>query len=101
MTAPRAETILVIDDRKELVDGLRLSLEPAGYRVLGAGTGEEGLETARDARPDLIVLDLMLPGIDGFEVCKKLRAGGDQTPVIMLSARSADRPRRRSGEARI
>lgn len=81
-----AETILVVDDEASIRDMLTYNLEKASYRVLVARDGGEALELARKERPDLIILDLMLPGVDGFEVCRELRRQG-QVPVIMLTAR--------------
>lgn len=82
---PDSATILVVDDEPAIVDALRYNLEKALYRVLVARDGERALELALQARPDLIVLDLMLPGIDGLEVCRRLR-GSSQIPIIMLTA---------------
>jgi len=83
------ETILVVDDEKHIVELARLYLEQAGYQVAGARDGQEALTVARRLHPALVVLDLMLPGLDGWEVCKRLRAEND-VPIIMLTARSDD-----------
>lgn len=83
-------TILLIEDEPNLVSGLTDALEHHGYRVLAAGDGENGLELALSGSPDLILLDLMLPRIDGLEVCRELRSRGLQTPVIMLTAKSQE-----------
>jgi DNA-binding response OmpR family regulator len=81
--------ILVIEDEPTLVATLRYNLEREGYQVASASDGESGLTTARAERPDLIVLDLMLPGLDGFEVCRLLRR--DTTvPILMLTAKSEE-----------
>src|SRR6202012_4526750 len=69
--------------------GLELALRRLGYGVHAAETGEAALRDFRDAAPDVVVLDLMLPGLDGFEVCRRLRRGSD-IPVIMLTARGDD-----------
>lgn len=69
--------------------GLQLALQRHGHAVVGAETGEIGLETFADRTPDLVVLDLMLPGIDGFEVCRRIRRTS-QVPIIMLTARGDD-----------
>lgn len=69
--------------------GLELALSRHGHAVLTAGTGEEGLEAFRSGAPDLVVLDVMLPGVGGFEVCRRIRALGD-TPVIILTALGDD-----------
>jgi DNA-binding response OmpR family regulator len=83
------KTILVVDDERHIVDLVRLYLEKEGYAVVAASDGEEAL--ARHARhgPDLVILDLMLPKIDGLEVCREIRRRGD-TPVLMLTARDDD-----------
>mgnify|MGYP001466653793 FL=1 len=85
-------TILVVDDDRKLVDMLRLTLRYEGYQVLTAGDGHAAVATAREQRPDLIVLDWMLPGLDGVGVLKALRGDG-APPVLMLTARDtvADR----------
>ncbi len=85
--------LLVIDDDAQLLAALRRALAYDGYEVDAAATGEEGLRAARDRPPDLVVLDVLLPGIDGLEVCRRLRAGGTDVPVLMLTARDdvADR----------
>ncbi len=83
-----AERILVIEDEPKISDLIKRGLIYEGYTVDVTANGEQGLAQARDNQPDLVVLDLMLPGIDGFEVCKRLRAGGD-VPILMLTARDA------------
>lgn len=80
---------MIIEDDPRLRRGLELALVRLGYDVRTAGTGEEGLARLQDAKPDLVVLDVILPGIDGFEVCRRIRAAG-ATPVIMLTARGDD-----------
>lgn len=82
-------TILVVDDEPAIVDVLTYNLAKLHYRVLVARTGTEALQKAREADPDLIILDLMLPEMDGFEVCKQLRKQGD-VPIIMLTARDEE-----------
>ncbi len=84
--------ILAIDDEKDILKLVQYNLEREGHQVLCAKTGEEGLETARAKKPDLIVLDLMLPGMDGLEVCKLLRANKDtkNIPILMLTAKSSE-----------
>jgi len=81
------ETILVIEDDHSLRDGLVLNFELRGYRVLTAADGEEGMRKAFDASPDLIVLDIMLPGFSGLEILSELRARQENMPVLVLSAR--------------
>ena len=82
--------VLVVDDDAKTVELVRLYLKRDGYRVFTAYDGIEALRLARESRPDLIVLDLMLPGIDGLQVCRTLRAESD-VPIIMLTARTTDR----------
>lgn len=82
--------ILVIEDNRNLATGLRNNLEIEGYRVDVAADGPSGLAQARSTAPDLIVLDLMLPGMDGYRVLKTLREEGIDTPVLILSARGEE-----------
>ncbi len=82
-------SILVVDDERHIVDLLRLYLEKEGFAVIAAGDGEEALALHARHDPSLVILDLMLPKIDGYEVCRELRRRGD-TPIIMLTARSDD-----------
>ncbi len=82
--------ILIVDDEKNIVDILRFNLEREDYEVLGAYDGREGLRLAREGAPDLILLDVMLPYMDGFEVCKALRAEGNSVPIIMITAREGE-----------
>jgi DNA-binding response OmpR family regulator len=81
--------ILIVDDDRKTVDLLRLYLEKDGYQVLAAYDGRQALELARQRRPDLIVLDLMLPMVDGLDICRILRAES-RTPIIMLTARTTE-----------
>ncbi|GAA2783628.1 MULTISPECIES: response regulator transcription factor [Crossiella] len=81
--------VLLIEDDHAVREGLQLALRRQGYTVDAAATGELGLDAWRAQAPDIVVLDLMLPGIDGFEVCRRIRAGGE-VPIIMLTARSDD-----------
>jgi DNA-binding response OmpR family regulator len=85
--AAGAETILVIEDDRSLREGLVMNFQLRGYRVLAAADGEVGARLAFDERPDLIVLDLMLPGLDGFEILGQLREKEVDVPVLILSAR--------------
>ena len=82
-------TILVVDDERHIVDLVRLYLEKEGFRVATAYDGEEALAAHARHDPDLVVLDVMLPKIDGFEVCREIRRRGD-TPILMLTARTDD-----------
>lgn len=84
-----SKRVLVVDDDTKTVELVKLYLNRDGYRVLTAYDGAEALRVARESHPDLIVLDLMLPKIDGFEVCRTLRSESD-VPIIMLTARSTD-----------
>lgn len=83
-------TILVVDDERNILDLAEMYLAKEGYRVLRAGDGQQALALIRQQRPDLVVLDIMLPELDGWEVCRRLRGQGDSTPVIMLTARDDD-----------
>ena len=83
----RGETILVVEDDRSLREGLAMNFELRGYRALTAADGEAGVRLAFDERPDLIVLDLMLPGFDGFEILSQLREREIDVPVLILSAR--------------
>lgn len=82
--------ILVVEDNRNLATGLRNNLEIEGYDVLLAADGTSGLAMARSGDPDLIVLDLMLPGMDGYRVLRSLREEGIDTPVLILSARGEE-----------
>lgn len=80
-------TILVVEDEYAVARGLEYALRQEGYEVTVAGSGEEGLATASELAPDLIILDVRLPGIDGFETLRRLRATGTKAPVLLLTAR--------------
>ena len=81
-------TVLVADDDRKIIDMLRRTLAYEGYRVVTAADGSEALEKARSQRPDVIVLDWLMPGIDGIEVARRIREA-DPTPILMLTARDA------------
>jgi phosphate regulon transcriptional regulator PhoB len=83
------EKILIVDDEKTLVKALKFNLEKEGFRVEEAFDGEEALQKVLEASPDIVVLDLMLPGLDGFEVCRQIRKK-QEIPIIMLTARGDD-----------
>jgi len=83
------KTILVVDDERHIVDLLRLYLEKEGFAVIAAQDGEQALALHARHDPDLVVLDLMLPKADGFEVCREMSRRGD-TPILMLTARDDD-----------
>ncbi len=85
--------ILLIEDARDLAEVVRRELEGAGYDILMAGDGKTGLDLALRFRPDLIILDWMLPGIDGLEVLRRLRAADSPLPVLMLTARSEEADR--------
>ena len=84
------KTVLIVEDEKSIVDIVRFNLEKEGYAVLTAYDGEAGLRTARSGSPDLILLDVMLPKMIGFDVCKLLREEGNNVPVIILTAREEE-----------
>lgn len=86
---PEAELILVVEDDHALREGLAMNFQLRGYRVVTASDGNEGLRLAFNARPDLILLDLMLPGMGGLEILAELRHQGLLVPVLILSARDA------------
>ena len=83
------ELILLVDDEPNIIELAKLYLERDGFRTIAAGDGEQALESARKNSPALIVLDLMLPKLDGYEVCRRVRANSD-VPIIMLTARDED-----------
>ena len=88
--------ILIVDDEADLVSVLRIGLEIEGFEVLAASDGEEGLRKAREEKPDLVVLDLMLPKLDGYRVCRALKFDERYRglPIVILSARSGEQDRR-------
>ena len=88
--APGNAHVLVVDDEPAITDLLATALRYMGYQVTTAATGFAALDAAATAAPDLVVLDVMLPDIDGFEVCRRLRAARDFVPVIFLSARDSE-----------
>jgi len=81
------EKILIIEDEEDLIKGLKLNLSDEGYKVDCALTGPEGLRKAVEETPDLILLDIMLPGMDGLEVCRQLRQKKIAIPILMLTAK--------------
>jgi two-component system alkaline phosphatase synthesis response regulator PhoP len=84
------EKILLIDDEMNILDLARMYLEREGFLVSWATDGLDALDMIKQSHPDLVVLDLMLPGMDGLEICRKLRSEGDQVPIIVLTARDED-----------
>ena len=86
------EKILVVDDEEDILELVRYNLSREGYKIICASSGEEGLKTAKSENPDLIVLDLMLPGVDGLDVTRRLK-GDDTTrkiPIVMLTAKGEE-----------
>ena len=84
------KTVLIVEDEKNIVDILKFNLQRAGYQTLEAYDGEDGLAQALSANPDLILLDVMLPKKNGFDVCRALRDQGSSVPVIILTAREEE-----------
>lgn len=84
------KTILIVEDEQNIVDILSFNLSREGYDTLEAYDGPTGLQLALEQNPDLILLDLMLPGMDGFDVCRKVRESGSSTPILMLTAREEE-----------
>jgi two-component system phosphate regulon response regulator PhoB len=89
------KTVLTIDDEKDLIELVRYNLEREGFRVRGALDGETGLAMALQEKPDVVLVDLMLPGMDGLEVCRRLRADSRTAaiPLIMLTAKAGESDR--------
>jgi two-component system alkaline phosphatase synthesis response regulator PhoP len=87
-----AESILVVEDDEDILELLRYNLGKEGYRVTGAGSGEDALKAMQEKPPDLILLDLMLPDLDGLEVCRRLKQDGRtrHLPIIMLTAKGEE-----------
>ncbi|KAF4515840.1 hypothetical protein B566_EDAN000075 [Ephemera danica] len=92
MSSAPAKKILIVEDEKDILQLIKLYLEKEGYRIVTASTGSEGLAQVRTEKPDLVVLDLMLPEIDGLEICKRLRSSPDTAmlPIIMLTAKAEE-----------
>lgn len=84
--------ILIVDDEEHIVELLKFNLEVKGYKVLCAYDGVDGFNLAKEEKPDLVLLDLMLPGIDGIEVCRRMKSDSElkKTPVIMLTAKNLE-----------
>lgn len=85
-----SELILLVDDEPSIVSLLRMYLERENFRVEASGDGEQALEAVKLLQPTLVVLDVMLPGLDGFEVCRRIRANDDKLAIMMLTARDED-----------
>jgi two-component system, OmpR family, KDP operon response regulator KdpE len=90
--------ILLVDDEAQIRRALRTTLAAAGYQVLEARNGEEALEKVREKKPDLLIVDVNMPGMSGFEVCREIREGSD-APIIMLTVRSGERDKVRALDA--
>lgn len=86
-----SKKVLIVEDEKNIVDILRFNLIHEGYETLEAYDGLRGLQLAREQAPDLILLDLMLPGLDGLSVCRTLREEGNSTPVLIITAREEEK----------
>ena len=86
-----AKTILVVDDDRELSDGMRVVLEREGYRVLQAGNGIQAREAVERHRPDLVILDMMMPRMGGYPVLEHFRDKADAPPIIMITANEGSR----------
>jgi two-component system alkaline phosphatase synthesis response regulator PhoP len=84
------ELIYIVDDEESIIDFVRIYLEKEGFQVKGFKDGRSAFQAIMDSPPDLVVLDVMLPGLDGFEVCRKLRAEENQVPIIMLTAKDEE-----------
>ena len=84
------KTVLIVEDEKNIVDILRFNLQREGYQTCEAYDGADGLEKARTMNPDIVLLDVMLPKMIGFDVCKQLRQEGNNVPVIILTAREEE-----------
>ena len=89
------ETLLVVDDEEAIAEAVRARLESEGFRVLVAVDGPQAIDMHREHRPDLVVLDLMLPGMDGLEVCREIQRT-TWTPVLMLTAKTEEAVDRKS-----
>jgi DNA-binding response OmpR family regulator len=84
------ETVLIVEDDPAMLRGLKDNFEFEGYRVVATGDGERGLAAAVDGRPDLVILDLMLPKVNGYEICRLVRQAGLDMPIIMLTAKGQE-----------
>ena len=87
---PSKRSVLIIEDEKDLAELVKRHLEDSGFAVQTVSRGDDGLRAAEASTFDLILLDLMLPGMDGIEVCRRLRARKVQTPIVMVTARTTE-----------
>ena len=85
-----AETILIVDDEANIIQLVKMYFEREGFKILSAGDGISALKSLKENQPALMVLDVMLPGMDGFEICKKMRGENNNLPILMLTARDED-----------
>lgn len=90
MENKRRETVFVVDDEQSIIDFIRIYLEKEGYQCRGISDGSEAFNQIINNEPTLAILDVMLPGLSGFDICRRLRASNNQVPVIMLTARDED-----------
>lgn len=90
VTPKHEKKVLIIEDEPDMVRGIRDALEFEGFNVLSASTGEQGIQLGKSEQPDLVLLDLMLPGINGYQVCEEIRKFNLRVPIIMLTARSQE-----------
>ncbi len=92
MASTPAKTVLIVEDEQDILQLVKLYLEKEGFRTVTAITGTEGLRRAKESQPDLVILDLMLPEVDGLEVCKRLRSAPATAmlPIIMLTAKAEE-----------
>src|SRR5437763_3682799 len=88
---PETKTVLIVDDDQELVDGLRMVLERQGFRVLRAINGQEGKTAIYNQRPDLMILDMMMPRMGGYPVLEHFKGKPDAPPIIMITANEGSR----------
>lgn len=95
-----SEKILIVDDEADLVETLTFRLEAAGYKAISAHDGLEGLNVARAEKPDLIILDVMMPKMDGYQVCRLLKFDQNMKniPIIMLTARGQEQDKQTGGQ---
>src|SRR5207248_10137325 len=97
---PPAKRILIVDDEAMIRKAIHLALEKEGYEVVEAETGGEALRRIELNKPDLILLDIMLPDVSGFDVCRDIRKAGLRVPIIILREDRGDRRRRRARDRR-
>ena len=84
------KSILIVDDEVDIANSIQYVLKQEGFSTLLAHDGFKAIELVENQRPDLIILDLMMPGIDGYEVCRRVRSNDKKTPILMLTARTSE-----------